>query len=222
MGGLASLTPFTYITMIIASLALAGFPFLSGFYSKDLIIEFSILIFWVNTQIIQWFTITAAMLTCIYSFRLLDQVFWANYQGFKQIVFQHSKLTKIEIVILALLSFLSLFSGYLFKDFFVGLGSNYFNNAINIIPACYLGVDVEFLSFSVKLLPIFLTLCAFAIENRFFQCKWFYNEIINGYITLPSLFFSKHIFEQHEKLFLEYNGPLFLKSFIMSLLYKSK
>lgn len=39
MGGLARLTPFVYVNMLIASLALAGFPFLAGFYSKDFIIE---------------------------------------------------------------------------------------------------------------------------------------------------------------------------------------
>jgi NADH-ubiquinone oxidoreductase chain 5 len=39
MGGLAKLSPFIYVSMLIASLALSGFPFLSGFYSKDLIIE---------------------------------------------------------------------------------------------------------------------------------------------------------------------------------------
>lgn len=39
MGGLAKLTPFIYLNMLIASLALAGFPFLAGFYSKDFIIE---------------------------------------------------------------------------------------------------------------------------------------------------------------------------------------
>ena len=39
MGGLAALSPFVYINMVVASLALAGFPFLAGFYSKDFIIE---------------------------------------------------------------------------------------------------------------------------------------------------------------------------------------
>jgi NADH-ubiquinone oxidoreductase chain 5 len=39
MGGLARLTPYIYTCMLVASLALAGFPFLAGFYSKDFIIE---------------------------------------------------------------------------------------------------------------------------------------------------------------------------------------
>ena len=52
MGGLAKLSPFIYTNMVIASLALAGFPFLSGFYSKDLIIESANTKFWVGGQML--------------------------------------------------------------------------------------------------------------------------------------------------------------------------
>jgi len=45
MGGLLKILPNSYLFILIASLSLCGFPFLSGFYSKDLIIEFSILNF---------------------------------------------------------------------------------------------------------------------------------------------------------------------------------
>ena len=41
IGGIGSLSPFVYVNVLIGSAALAGFPFLAGFYSKDLIIEAS-------------------------------------------------------------------------------------------------------------------------------------------------------------------------------------
>jgi NADH:ubiquinone oxidoreductase subunit 5 (subunit L)/multisubunit Na+/H+ antiporter MnhA subunit len=74
MGSLLStITPFTYIAMSIASLALAGFPFFAGFYSKDFIIEIS---YFSNRNIfVVWLLLFSAVLTVIYSIRLLDQVF---------------------------------------------------------------------------------------------------------------------------------------------------
>ena len=51
MGGLAPANPFIYISMVVASLALAGFPFLSGFYSKDLIIEVGYAKMWTNSSV---------------------------------------------------------------------------------------------------------------------------------------------------------------------------
>jgi NADH-ubiquinone oxidoreductase chain 5 len=50
MGGLSALSPFVYISMLIASLALAGFPFLAGFYSKDFVIESANTKYWVGGQ----------------------------------------------------------------------------------------------------------------------------------------------------------------------------
>jgi NADH:ubiquinone oxidoreductase subunit 5 (subunit L)/multisubunit Na+/H+ antiporter MnhA subunit len=75
MGGLASLSPFVYIAILIASLALAGFPFLAGFYSKDVIIEAGYTKIWFNSAVFYWLIISSAILTAMYSLRLLEQVF---------------------------------------------------------------------------------------------------------------------------------------------------
>jgi len=217
MGGLAKLTPFIYVNMLIASLALAGFPFLAGFYSKDLIIESALTKFWVGNQVLFWLVISSAILTAAYSFRLLEQVFWNDYAGYKNIINQHAKMTNVEIIILGVLGILSLISGYLFKDVFSGLGSGYFNNVLVCAPSFWNLIEVEFLPIGLKILPLVLTALAFELESRLFECKWFYNEIVNGYFSIPALVMSRHYFEQYEKLGLEYNGPLFLTSTIEQL-----
>lgn len=219
MGGLAKLTPFVYINMLIASLALAGFPFLAGFYSKDFIIEAANTKYWVGGQFLYWLAIVSAMLTAVYSFRLLEQVFWSDYTGFKSTIVNHVKPTNVEILVLALLGVLSLLTGYCFKDIFVGFGSNYFNTFIHTIPVGHHSIESEFLPSEIKLIPLMLTIIAFEVESRFFECKWFYNEVVNGYLAVPTLIISRHIFEQHEKIMLEQNGPI-LAANLISRLYK--
>lgn len=75
------------------------------------------------------------MFTAIYSFRLLEQVFWADFNGFKSVIVKHVKATGVEMLVLGLLGILSLTTGYYFKDIFSGLGSNYFNTSIAVIAS---------------------------------------------------------------------------------------
>jgi hypothetical protein len=118
------------------------------------------------------------------------------------------KPTNVEILVLSLLGLLSLLTGYFFRDMFIGFGANYFNTFIHTLPVSHYFVESEFLPSEIKLIPLMLTILAFELESRFFECKWFYNEIVNGYIALPALIMSRHIFEQHEKIMLEQNGPI--------------
>jgi len=160
------------------------------------------------------------MLTAVYSFRLLEQVFWSDYTGFKSVIVNHVKPTNVEILVLSTLGVLSLITGYFFKDIFVGFGSNYFNTFIHAIPVGHHPVESEFLPSEIKLIPLMLTALAFEVESRFFECKWFYNEVVNGYIALPTLVISRHIFEQYEKIILEQNGPILAAS-LLGKLYKT-
>jgi hypothetical protein len=64
-----------------------------------------------------------------------------------------------------------------------------------------------------------LTFLTFEASNRLLECKWFYNEIINGYLVLPTLFISRHFFEQYERLLFERNGPLFFQAIYSRIQY---
>ena len=113
----------------------------------------------------------SALLTAAYSFRLLEQVFWADYSGYKQVISNHVKPTHLEIVILAVLGILSIISGYIFRDIFTGFGSNYFNNFAGLLPSGHVAVEAEFLPVEIKILPLLFTVLAFEIESKFFECK---------------------------------------------------
>jgi NADH-ubiquinone oxidoreductase chain 5 len=75
MGYLFIFTPLIYISIIIGSLAILGFPFLSGFYSKDLILELIYSRYIIESTFIYFFAVLAAIFTSIYSFKLLFYVF---------------------------------------------------------------------------------------------------------------------------------------------------
>jgi len=79
MGGMNSITPFSYSCIVIGSLSLMGLPFLTGFYSKDLIIE---LIYGEHFLIFAlWLGIISAFITAFYSFRLANFTFFNSPQS---------------------------------------------------------------------------------------------------------------------------------------------
>ncbi len=126
MGGVAKKLPYTYIFMLIGTLALTGFPFLSGFYSKDAIIEFAYL---KNSSLGNYAAtigIITAFLTSIYSWRLFFKTFHGSYNN-KKIPINHTHESPIIMLIpLVFLGAGAIFSGYFFKSTFIGHDSNDF------------------------------------------------------------------------------------------------
>ena len=131
MGGVAKKLPYTYAFMLIGTLALTGFPFLSGFYSKDAIIEFAYL---KNSSLGNYAAtigIITAFLTSIYSWRLFFKVFHGPYNNK---VIPINGTHESPIVMIAPLVFLGIgavFSGYFFKSTFIGHHSvDFWQNSI--------------------------------------------------------------------------------------------
>ena len=130
MGGVWKKIPYTYTLMIIGTLALTGFPFLSGYYSKDAIIEFAFLkgtnIGYLATTI----GIFTALLTSIYSWRLIFKTFHGKYNNKNN---SPSTIEESPLIMLApscLLALGAIAAGGLFKDIFIGQDTNFWSNSI--------------------------------------------------------------------------------------------
>ncbi len=126
MGGVWKKLPYTYALMIIGTLALTGFPFLSGFYSKDAIIEFAYLRGNTTGYYAAGIGIITAFLTSIYSWRLIFKTFHGDYNN-KEIKIEETHESPIVMLIpLFVLSIGAVFAGFLFKGLFIGHGDNFF------------------------------------------------------------------------------------------------
>ena len=120
MGGVYKKLPYTYAFMIIGTLALTGFPFLSGFYSKDAIIEFAYLKGNTTGYYAAGIGILTAVLTSIYSWRLIFKTFHGDYNNKKTNINEMHESPLVMLLPLFILAIGAIFAGFLFKDLFIG------------------------------------------------------------------------------------------------------
>lgn len=106
------------------------------------------------------------MFTGIYSSDVLDDVF-AEEPTTNQSLMEHvHPSSAIEILVLTFLGILSVLSGYICRDIFVGLGSDFFGSAL-ALNTQNIFTSAEFLPVSIKLLPTIISLAvSFEIDRR--------------------------------------------------------
>ncbi len=127
MGGIWKKLPYTWVLMIIGTLALTGFPFLSGFYSKDAIIEYAYLRGNTAGYYAVVVGIFTALLTSIYSWRLIFKTFHGTYNNKKLKINTMHESPFVMLIPLIILAIGAIFAGYFFKELFIGhSSSNYF------------------------------------------------------------------------------------------------
>lgn len=158
MGGLIQFMPFTYTVMLIGTIALLGLPWLSGFYSKDLILELA----YGKYQFSGFFAFIlgslTAFFTAFYSIRLVNLVYFtmpnANKSSYLNI---HSEGYTV-LIPLSILALFAIFLGYIGSDY-VALGSDFFGNSLFYHPSNIHIIEAEFsLPIYVKLLPTILSI----------------------------------------------------------------
>jgi NADH-ubiquinone oxidoreductase chain 5 len=213
-GGLISYLPLTYSVMLIASLSLVAFPFMTGFYSKDFIIESAFGKYYISSIAVYYIATIGAMFTTLYSVKVLYLTFLSNPNGpivnYKEAHAAHDGDIYISLPLIILAVF-SIFFGYITKDIFIGLGSDFFSdNSLFIHPKHEIMLDTEFaVPTFYKLLPLFFTVSLsiisilftefypnllikfklsnlgyniFGFFNQRFLVEMFYNKYISGLI----------------------------------------
>jgi NADH-ubiquinone oxidoreductase chain 5 len=168
-GGLKIFLPLIYSVMLIASLSLVAIPFMTGFYSKDFILESAYGQFYVSSTIVYIITTIGAMFTTLYSIKVLYLTFLTKPNGplinYKQID-AGNIFINFPLIILAVFS---IFFGYLTKDIFIGLGTGFFSdNSLFLHPSHEIMLDTEFAIPTIfKLLPFIFTINLFLISLIF-------------------------------------------------------
>ncbi len=204
MGGVRKKLPYTYIFMLIGTLALTGFPFLSGFYSKDAIIEFAYLSNTVLGNYVAVIGIFTAFLTSIYSWRLFFKTFHGPYNN-KQISIE--KTHESPLVMLLPLLFLSIgaiAAGFIFKEIFIGHHNNdFWQSSIffleeikhDVIPLWFLLLTPFLVTISIPISYYYFVsntqiLRDFKKTNlplyNFLQNKWYVDEIYDAVFVAPA------------------------------------
>jgi NADH-ubiquinone oxidoreductase chain 5 len=158
LGGVSNTMPITYICVLIGSLSLSGFPFLSGFYSKDVILETALGSYTVTGYFAFWLGSVTAFLTAFYSFRLFYIGFMQETSSLRSIVTGSHESGIAIIVPLTTLALGSIFSGYYFRDVFIGLGSDVFAGSIFVKPESLFLLNAEFIPFFYKSVPLVFSL----------------------------------------------------------------
>ena len=233
MGGIWKKLPFTYTLMIIGTLALTGFPFLSGFYSKDAIIEFAYLRGNTAGYYAAGVGIFTALLTSIYSWRLMFKTFHGEFNN-KDIKIEETHESPLVMLIpLFLLSLGAIFAGYTFKELFLGNEgiNNFWQESIfHLEPLSTEHPPIWFLI----LTPIIVTLSIpiayylFVINKnlpeqianvnkplyQFLVNKWYFDEIYNIIFVNPSKKIGLFLWKFFDIKIIDGFGPDGISSFI--------
>jgi NADH-ubiquinone oxidoreductase chain 5 len=215
-GGLIRFLPLTYTVILIASLSLVAFPFMTGFFSKDFILESAYGQYQFSSINVYFVATIGAIFTTLYSVKVIYLTFLANPNGpvnYYKNAHEGDIFLSLPLVILAIFS---IYFGFITKDIFIGLGSGFFSdNSIFIHPIHEILIDTEFgVPTLFKLLPFILTILfsiiaiiysefisstvtdfklsrlgyyVFGFFNQRFLVEYFYNKfIVNTVLDLGS------------------------------------
>jgi NADH:ubiquinone oxidoreductase subunit 5 (subunit L)/multisubunit Na+/H+ antiporter MnhA subunit len=247
MGGLLSIFPVSYVMIFIGSSALIGIPFLTGFYSKDCILELAVAKYNYVGNFCYFLGCSAAFCTAFYSFRLLFLTFINPTNTFKSYIEGAHEADLKMIFPLIVLGLGSIFYGFLSRDLIIGLGSLFFNQTYTNFYNFNM-FDSEFLPVLVKNIPLFFTLLgaftslilinSFSVNKNaiyeykmtapfrfvytFLNKKWHFDQIVNELIAVKAMNFGYSMsFKTLDKGLIEQFGPTGIASTVFNVSFNT-
>ena len=240
-GGSIKYLPITYISFLIGSLNLIGFPFLSGFYSKDILLELVFVSYTTTSFFCYILGLLSIFFTSAYSTRLLLLIFLTKPNFSRSLtknLLESSSSIKYPLIILCIVSIIS---GFILYDCFYGLGSNFFGTSFFFNSFIFNHSDIEFLNIFVKILPLIITFLGvsfsfFAYLNnisffllikktilfnffyKFLLKKWYTDRFANEIFAVSFLNFCKnYVYISLDRGLLEILGPTFFSNSVKNI-----
>ncbi len=228
MGGLRERIPFTYIVMIIGTLALTGFPLTAGYFSKDAIIEAAYVAH--NPMAIYGFicTVVAALLTSFYSWRLIFKTFHGEPHDEEH--WEHAKESPwVMLIPLVFLAFGSVFAGLPFKEIFAGHGvEGFFRESLTFAKTNHVLEEMHHVPLHIGLLPTVMMFVGLAVAvlfylyrpdipeelahqhgilYRFLLNKWYFDELYDVVFVRTTKWLGRTLWKSGDGWLIDGFGP---------------
>ena len=230
MGGLWKLIPFTYVMMIIGTIALTGFPYTAGYFSKDAVIEAAYAAGPGVANYAFWMTVFAAALTSFYSWRLIFMTFHGTPRASADVMSHVHESPYVMTIPLALLAFGALAAGIVFEHSFAyedGV-EHFFRESIFIAQGNEILHDLHYVPQWVIRSPLVMMILGFVmaywfyirtpslpgqlaarhdILYRFLLNKWYFDELYDLIFVRPAKWLGRVLWKGGDGRVIDGIGP---------------
>jgi len=226
MGGLKDRIPFTYLVMVIGTLALTGFPLTAGYFSKDAIIESAFASHNPIAAFGFFTTVVAAALTSFYSWRLIFKTFHGEPHDLEHYEAAH-EAPMTMLVPIGLLAVGSIAAGFPFRELFAGHGvEEFFRDSLKMNP--HIIEDMHHIPESVASLPTVMMVAGFLVSwlfyirrpylpvelarqqpllYQFLLNKWYFDELYDLIFVSPTKWVGRFLWKVGDGTIIDGIGP---------------
>ncbi|MCX5479499.1 NADH-quinone oxidoreductase subunit L [Kaistia geumhonensis] len=229
MGGLRKRIPVTYWAMIAGTLAITGFPFTAGYFSKDAIIEAAYVAENPLAGYAWFLTVVAALLTSFYSWRLIFMTFHGEPRASAEVMSHVHESPKVMTIPLIVLSFGAIFAGMILSNRFIGEGyGEFWKTALFMNPENHVLHAMHELPETIKLAPTVMMVIGFLLTYwfyirspnipkqlaaeqpllyRFLLNKWYFDELYDFLFVRPMKWLGRFLWKKGDGWLIDGFGP---------------